>query len=491
MKRTVVLRVRDATTRADLQGVTARAAHTLWMSGGWGQAGGDADLAGSGDSPLPLKRQLGPDEWLPLVVAAPGYAPGLIAIDTSDDPEVGVELSPPGSVEIAIPGASRSRALDLELAWNAAARMGDARATPFATIEVAGRSTLRFGGLAPGEWEARLYETREGVPFVAATAGFRIESKETARATIAAPAELVLPTVPVRGHVTIGRTWGALGEGDGPRARLECVELDPALHAAALPRPIERPLAATELTNRFAFDFGPRWPGEYRLHVTHVAASERVVVAVGRDGSQELMIADPAEVEVTLRLAGCTRPLDRARLQWELAPTEKDETKDIFRLGRGEGLVADPATGRFRFVAPAGRVRLAALPHFEEPRGDAIQRYVLGSAIYDLRPGRNELTWELEPTCSGFLQLRHGPRDVPCSSSVRVSVKKAGDDVKFERSVTASGALAVQVSAAGRFVVTIESIQGFRDPPSIELDLSVGRVKTVVVQLERGAGSIQ
>ena len=296
-------------------------------------------------SPLTLARQLLPNEWLPLVVAAPGFAPVLISIGPSDETEVVVELSPPGSVELAIPGASLSRALDLELAWNAAARMGDARATPFATIEVAGRSTLRFGGLAPGEWEARLYETREGVPFVAATVGFRIESKEMARATIVAPAELVLPSVPVRGHVTIGRAWAALGKGDALQARLECVKLDPALHATALPEPVERPLAATERLDRFAFDFGTRWPGEYRIHVANIAASERIFVAEGRDVAREVVIPDPAEVEVTLRLAGCTRPLDRARLRWELAPTEKDETKDIVRLYRAKGLAADPASG--------------------------------------------------------------------------------------------------------------------------------------------------
>ena len=115
----------------------------------------------------------------------------------------------------------------------------------------------------------------------------------------------------------------------------------------------------------------------------------------------------------------------------------------------------------------------------------------MGSATYDLHSGRNQITWELKPLYSARLLLRDGPRDVPCPSSVRVSVKKKGEEIELERRAGAGGALIVQVSGAGSYEVAIASVEGFRDPPPLVIELTAGRVKTVVVPLERAVGRSQ
>jgi len=181
-------------------------------------------------------------------------------------------------------------------------------------------------------------------------------------------------------------------------------------------------------------------------------------------------IPPESEVELTLRLEGSSIAFDRARILWS-ASDASDPGVDSM-LDPSAGLLPDPATGRFRFRAPAGSILVAVVPLLGK-RGallgvpvSVIQRE------FELVPGRNELSIELPRRADAVLVLRDGMRNVPFPDGARVEVEADGAHVDVARGRTREGNCAIALPGPGRYRILVSGIEGFEATP---LDVEVGR----------------
>jgi hypothetical protein len=452
-----VLRVRDAATGIDLDGVTV----AVERDGADRRGTRPADpvvLVDAGRSPISLEAHAGRGD-LRLFARAPGYAWSGVTADSEIGGKYESMLVPGGDLELRLEGApppADGRALlRLRLA------SGSPNAAPLFEQSIHAATTLRIESL-PAEPIVAAVEIGPWMHPQNLLAAARIEivPRTTTFHTLTLQPTPPDRLVPLAGRIRLPIEWPKRyfvlciqpldGSGMEQRIRSDHMAPDPARQDV------------------YAFDAGTVAPGRYSLAVEGVG-SPSWILDVPEAGTTSVWIEVPPPIEVSLRLVeSATRELsDLAVIAWSCV------SPDGTVVVRADMLARNEATGAFEFVAPEGAV---AIRIFDS-------RYRLLRETLEVAAGTATFEIAVEPSTALHLELSAGGRRLPIDPARRPRVAGIDPECQPVGSAMLTSLVIVYLSKPGRVRVTIPDEPGYLPVPPFEVDVAAGEPTRHVVEL--------
>ncbi len=395
-------------------------------------------------------------------VRSPGYAWGRIDIDEERGGERVLALERGGDLEVVLTGAPED---------GARLRLFTESAFPEYEFDVTG-PVLRIDALVPGAYRLRVerVETFQGMEraLVLGEDSVEIVAGGLARGTIALRAPERSAGVPLAGVLVVPAEW-ELGDFELGFERLD------GTGDASEARGAHFTIVRSEMQpegrppETFHWSMPEVVPGTYEVTLDDVGFT--AVLAVGASGLRDVRIVVPPPAEVRVRCTDGERELPPTglRVDWHAALPEPVTSWS------SQTATFDAALQRFVFRAPAGDVLVSA-------QGTG---FAWKTETFAVRAGVNELTLVLKRTAGLRVLLRDGANEIPWGNDQRPRLVAAEGQRTGEATTSGGGHVTLYRDAPGRYTLIVPEIPGYEPVPEQSVQLELGEVKELVIELQR------
>jgi len=225
-----------------------------------------------------------------------------------------------------------------------------------------------------------------------------------------------------------------------------------------------------ERPHEYAFMLNSIEEGVYDMVVDPPGWSQRVEVRPQGLKDVRIEVPSPAQVSVQVVEAGTTHPVNAEYIEWWGVDQEGRVR------GHAQSSERDHTTNKFEFQAPEGTVRVQVAHH----------DYRRTTKSVSVRPGRNELSIEVERACGFTLALKNGDVLVPFDEG-KVQVRQIDGPGRWEEIEGRPSAKRYTVTAPGRYRIEFPTLGGYRPIPSREIQIEPGAFAELVIQVERSS----
>lgn len=406
----------------------------------------------------PLEIPISEEEFLErrswtYFVGAPGYAWGNVRFDLWVGGAETIELRPSGALDVDIAGASTGwPRLTLVATLEPPAALHCEYTRP---IERDGR--IELDALLPGTYSV---ETRNdlspGQAMTLASATVEVFARQrTSVSLLLEPAPLdPLQRVEVSGRLIVPREWNwsmptlTLVPQSGPRRMSH--------------PPCTYMTRVAESDGVFDWAFSDVYPGTYTMRLLEVAYGE--ALEVGPEGRSDVVFKIPPPADVLVRVfdEGPATEVEVRHLGWQSGPGPQDSA------------LFDADARGYRFRAPVGAIDVAAFADCHD--------HALRSHRFQVAPGTNEFVIALELPTGVRLVLRDGRREL--TSPWETSIE--GIDGGTCNWISGGGeGKHFYVDRPGRYRVVIPSLEGYEPILDQIVDVRLGEMTPLIVELVR------
>ncbi len=481
--RKAFLRVLDATTRIDLEGVVLVPEHPSQSNRDMPHPGNHPSaslLTAETRSPVDLAKLIsGSDDsnWrMNYWVRASGYAWGRIELDLRLGGERTLALKPAAQLEVKLVGELPSTGWVLRL-YPRQPEEGEKAKTlrsrgelhPVFEVKPEPDRATAVDGLEPGDyrltaeagswWKA---PKAMGETFVTLEAGRKTQS--TLKITALPPKP---ESVPLAGTLYVPPAWGSVR----PDLTLEALDNEEIGENEIRGRQDLQAASISGTPGRFIWDAGEVPPGRYKIEVGLDALSIEwdhfVKVGPGGDKGVRIELGEPAEVAVRVVDEKTGLDVTVEQLEWHMEVRPEAG-------GWSDNEVKEKKGNTFVFRAPVGPITI----------GSDSEEYVTSTQEIDVRPGRNDVTLKVTPACGIRFRALEGQSRVPWNDDWEVELRAksgAGEAVGWRWS---GGVHTITLTEPGVYIVTFPDRDGFAHVPEREVEVEPRTFTDITVAFE-------
>jgi hypothetical protein len=141
----------------------------------------------------------------------------------------------------------------------------------------------------------------------------------------------------------------------------------------------------------------------------------------------------------------------------------------------------DVEDGRYRFFAPRGRIVVQVSPFGAHFGGD--------EGVFDVNPEKRTIALRITPEEVELeVTLRDGTRALASPWQAKLRIEREGRPVPFNYSFPASGTtVSPRLPGPARYRLFVSGVDGYDDPPPVEVEVFARRHNSVDVPMRRRA----